>query len=481
MLPDSDSPVSSVVFDSIPRNLFDGIISPVPVVPVAHSSKSPVPVVHSSVASHDHPATAVPPYGFRAIGVAVADAPAQASAASSAQAAAISELADHRPHNVPGVISSKLELASDEFFINAVHKSANIQSPKGTGGQQTVPNGRCDDEVSGPTFPPHFENSVQSAVPLHVTPHNRIMAFAEVFAAHFNFRSRLKRLSDVFSRWQCSSRKHRRLRTGTRRLALRRCAVCLSRAYSRWAALAAEQASHFSMSSSKLREEQLVRLSATLDKCRASFSNLISRKRLFHAFTAWKTGSRKSCLLTLRASRFAAKHSRALLSYSLFIWSEFVFEQQRQASQTASATAVLQEQQLQQSRQSVQKCISFYMHRLHLKNAAELTKFVFTEWSKRAALLRRASSVAKKFVLRVLNQCVSRAFISWSEVLWFRSRNLKLAKMISSSHSRCTRTVFVEWSDVTRIQKAAKQVCSTAISQRLHVVRCFTCLNLGHI
>jgi hypothetical protein len=380
------------------------------------------------------------------------------------------------------VISSKLELASDECFINTVQKSANIQSPKGTGGHHTVPNGRCDDEVSGPTFPPHFENSVRSAVPLHVIPlPNRIMAFAEVFAAHFNLRSRLKRLSDVFSRWQCSSRKHRRLRTGTRRLALRRCAVCLSRAYSRWAALAAEQASHFSTSSSKLREEQLVRLSATLDKCRASFSNRVSRKRLFHAFTAWKTGSRKSCLLTLRASRFAAKHSRALLSYSLFNWSEFVFEQQRQASQTASVTAVLQEQQLQQSRQSVQKCISFYMHRLHLNNAAELTKFVFTEWSKRAALLRRASSVAKKFVLRVLNQCVSRAFISWSEVLWFRSRNLKLAKMISSSHSRCTRTVFVEWSDVTRIQKAAKQVCSTAISQRLHVFCCFTCLNLGHI
>lgn len=444
-MPDPDSPVSSDVFGAIPRNHLDGIISPVPVVPVAHSS----------MASHDHPATAVPPYGL--LNVAVADGPAEAPATS--------ELADLRQQDAPCANSSKLEVSSDEVSVDVVHKSANIQSPKRTSVQQSVAYGPCDEQVGGPSFPQHFENSVQSAVPHCVTSlSNRTMAFAEVFAAHFNLRSRLKLLSACFFRWFFSSRHHRRLRIGTRRLALRQLAACLLRAFSRWAGLAAEQTSHFSMSSSKLQEEQLVRLSATLEKCRVLFSNRVNRKTIFHAFASWKTGSRKSRLLTLRTSCFAAKHSRALVSYSLFIWSEFVFEQQRQAAQTAAAAAVLQEQQLQRSHKSMQKCISLCISRLHLNNAAELTKFAFTEWSQRAALLRRASSVARKFVLRVLNQCVSRAFISWSEVLWLRSRNSKLAKMISSSHIRCMLAAFIEWSDGTRIRKAAKQVCNTVFT-----------------
>ena len=287
------------------------------------------------------------------------------------------------------------------------------------------------------------------------------------FYTHFNRRTRLKILSFAFFRWQCSSRRLRCLRARTRRIALHTRSTCLSSSFSCWAALAADKKLQISISSSKLQQHQLAGLDRILQQCRSNFINRVACRTALHAFASWHHAASRKSSTKRRISQLTAKYRRTLVGVSFSNWIELCVDQKRTVAHSTSSKAALQEQQLQQSQQQLQqskkifkRCCSFFMRRLHIKDAAAAIGHAFAEWSKRAALLRRASVVAKKFVLRYMNSCIARAFNSWAEALRLRSQHLNVAKMISSAHNRNMYDAFSQWRNETRIEKMVQEVCA---------------------
>jgi hypothetical protein len=61
--------------------------------------------------------------------------------------------------------------------------------------------------------------------------------------------------------------------------------------------------------------------------------------------------------------------------------------------------------------------LSYFTHCLFLKDARSLVGCAFSEWSKRARTLRRASFIAQIFFLRYLKHSLARAFMSWAECI----------------------------------------------------------------
>jgi hypothetical protein len=424
---DSDSPLSPSDLDVTTKVALDGSI----------------------VAARNDPALhayAPPAVGLRAIDAAVLDAAANATE--------ILELASMNsgPASSAVIFASKADHSYGTLSVDLSHQTEGMQHPAISGREQS------ESENDGV-----LQRFVDSAEPVQPATMRLVAKFSDRimrFSAHFNTRTRLKRLAATWLGWHCLTCKQRRLHACVHRITRLCRRARLSKAYAYWAAFAAEQASQVSTSSSKLQQEQLMGLGRILQKCRSNFTNRVVSRRLSTAFSVWRRAARNDSRLRFCSSRFALKRMRKLVERSMLNWIKIVFEQKHQISQSASAKVILQEQQLQQSHKALEGCFSFFIHRLQLKDAALLIGRAFEEWSKLAVVLRRASAVAKKFVLRYMNLCIARAFFSWADALHAQARARALADMISASHNRNVRDAFVQWSNITYIQKAAQQVCT---------------------
>lgn len=242
------------------------------------------------------------------------------------------------------------------------------------------------------------------------------------------------------------------------RIALLRHRAVLSSAFSSWTAIAAEKASHAATSSSMLQQAQLRGLSDILSKCRVYFTTRAGLRRVSGHFAAWRCFASVKILLKRRTARFVSKRKRIMVLDSFWKWSTAIIERKQEAAQ--SAIAVLQQQQLQRSKNALEHCRLFFANRSHLQDDASLLRHAFAEWLQRARTLRRAAVVAKKFLFRCLNQQLSRAFFCWAQTLLVRLQNFKAAKMTASAHLACVYNAFAGWREVTRIQKAAQKVCA---------------------
>jgi hypothetical protein len=220
----------------------------------------------------------------------------------------------------------------------------------------------------------------------------------------------------------------------------------------------AEKASHTATSSSKLQQAQLHGLSNILSMCRVYFTKRAGFRLVSRHFAAWSCFASVKILLKRRTARFVSKHSRVRLLDSFWNWSTAIIERKQQDAQ--STIAVLQQQQLQRSKNALEHCRLFFSNRAHLQDDASLLRHAFAEWLQRARTLRRAAAVAKKFLFRCLNQQLSRAFFCWAQTLLVRLQNLKVAKMTAAAHLACVHNAFAGWCEVTRIQKAAQEVCA---------------------
>jgi hypothetical protein len=299
-------------------------------------------------------------------------------------------------------------------------------------------------------------NIATSPLPAASAVSSSCSVVASTFRAHFGFRIRFQRLYRFFHLWHQVHCAQRRLFKKLHRMLLMRRNAILSSSFYLWTSLIADRELQIAKSSSNLQQSQLLGLERTLGKCRIYFSNRAKFRLVSSHFGSWCVIARHKILLNIRRAQFASKRCRFLVLDTFLSWGAYVFEKKQQVAQ--SSFAALQQQQLQRSQNALQHCRLFFSKRLEHKDETSLLSLAFSEWLRRARTLRQASSVAKRFLFRLFNQNVARAFFSWAQVLNLRLRNVKVNQKILTLQLCTSHDAFAEWRSVVRIQKAAQQV-----------------------